>query len=59
LREFCQSHLPGIQRLLNSNKISSVNIYPCDGRVFSVDRWHLLKLWKWVKTLDNYVTKAN
>jgi len=59
LREFCQSHLPGIQRLLNSNKISSVNIYPCDGRVFSVDRWCLLKLWKRAKTLDNYVTKAN
>lgn len=59
LRDFCQSHLPIIQRLLNSNKISGVNIYPCDGRVFYIDRWQLLKFWKWVKTLDVYVTKAN
>lgn len=59
LRDFCQSHLPKIQSLLNSNKISGVNIYPCDGRVFYIDRWQLLKFWKWVKTLDVYVTKAN
>jgi len=59
LKKFCQSHFPDIQRLLSSNKVSAVNIYPCDGHVFTVDRWCLLKLWKRVKTLDNYVIKAN
>jgi len=59
LREFCQAHLLEIQGLLNSKKISGVNIYSCDGRVFYIDRWQLLKIWKWVKTLDNYVTKVS
>jgi len=59
LREFCQNDLLDIQGLLKSNKISGVNIYPCDGRVFYIDRWQLLKLWKRVKTLDNYVTKVS
>ena len=59
LRGFCQAHLLEIQSLMNSNKISGVNIYPCDGRVFYIDRWQLLKLWKWVKTLDNYVIKVS
>lgn len=59
LRDFCQLHLPKIQSLLSSNKISAVNIYSCDGRVFYIDRWQLLKFWKLVKNLDIYVTKAN
>jgi len=59
LREFCQLQLPKIESLLSSNKISAVNIYPCDGRVFHIDRWQLLKFWKLVKPLNVYVKKTN
>lgn len=57
VRLFCETHFVTIQNLLDSKKVSAINIYPCDGRVFYIDHWQLLKFWKTLNSLDVYVTR--
>jgi len=59
LQSFCVNHLPGIYSLLKSNAIDGINVYPCDGRKFYVDRWQLLKFWKRTSSIENYVSKVS
>jgi len=56
---FCQSTLSLISTLLKTKAIDEVYIYPCDGRVFQVDRRQLAKFWKPVKTVDHFVSNVN
>ena len=55
LEEFCQNTLALISVLLKSKCIDEVYIYPCDGRVFKVNRGQLMKFWKPVKTVDEFL----
>lgn len=56
VEEFCQNTLALISVLLKSKCIDEVYIYPCDGRVFKVNRRQLMKFWKSVKTVDEFLS---
>jgi len=57
LTEFCNDEFQTAMSLLSSKKIDEVNIYPCDGRKFSVNRMSLLKFWKSAVALSKYINK--
>ena len=59
LQLFCDSNLSNIKHLLNDKIVNEINIYSCDGRVFCVDKLSLLKFWKKVQALQNYMAKTN
>lgn len=51
---FCEGELQGVFDLLKSKKIDEINIYPCDGQVFKVNRMDLLKFWKPLKNIQQF-----
>ena len=55
LEKFCQTTLTSVFELLNSKNIDNVYIYPCDGRVFKINRGLLIKFWKSTKTVDKFL----
>ncbi len=54
LRVFCSEQFPRIIELLKAGVVDEVNIYPCDGRVFKVNRGQLIKFWKPVEDIEFY-----
>ncbi|VAW70466.1 hypothetical protein MNBD_GAMMA10-640 [hydrothermal vent metagenome] len=58
LRGYCRAYFPQIINMLKSGQLDEVNIYPCDGRVFRVDRLQLMKFWKSANTIQSYFSAA-
>lgn len=58
IADFCQTLLPAVADLLKTKVINEVYIYPCDGRVFRVNRRQLARFWHFVKTADRFVESA-
>lgn len=54
LRVFCCGYFSPLAEQLKTGGIDEINIYPCDGRVFKVNRGQLMKFWKPVKEIDFY-----
>lgn len=57
LKLFCDGLFSQIIDKLKSRIFDTVNIYPCDGRVFKITSTQLLKFWKSVKTADQFFIK--
>jgi len=55
LADFCRTTLSSVSGVLKSKLIDDVYIYPCDGRVFKVNRRELAKFWKRKKAVDQFV----
>lgn len=53
LKHFCDEDFKRIVKLLISRKIDVINIYPCNGQVFKINRFNLFKFWRQNKTLLN------
>ena len=53
LRAFCVSELVRVERLLLSKKVDVINLYPCNGQMYKINRLNLFKFWKQNKTLFN------
>lgn len=55
LNLFCNDEFQRVINLLLSKKIDEINIYPCNGQVFNINRMKLLKFWKSNKILYKYM----
>jgi len=55
LKQFCSGEFKRSVNLLSSKKIDELNIYPCNGQVFKINRTNLLKFWKQNKPLFKYI----
>jgi len=53
LRQFCVEYFPRVVHLLISKKVDVINIYPCNGQMFRINRFNLFMFWKQNKTLLN------
>jgi len=53
LKIFCTSELARVEKLLATKKIDEINLYPCNGQVYKINRFNLFKIWKHNKTLLN------
>jgi len=53
LKLFCASELKRVERLLALKKIDVINLYPCNGRMYKINRLNLFKFWKQNMTLLN------
>ena len=53
LKHFCDEDFKRVVKLLMSRKIDVINIYPCNGQVFKINRFNLFKFWRQNKTLLN------
>jgi len=53
LKSFCASELKRVERLLALKKIDVINLYPCNGRMYKINRLNLFKFWKQNMTLLN------
>ncbi|RDH81048.1 MAG: hypothetical protein DIZ80_13075 [endosymbiont of Galathealinum brachiosum] len=56
LKIFCEDKLKQVIDLLASKKVDEVNIYPCNGQIFKINRMNLLKFWKKNKPLYKYMS---
>jgi len=55
LKQFCNGEFKRSVNLLSSKKIDELNIYPCNGKLFKINRTNLLKFWKKIKPLYKYI----
>jgi len=55
LTEFCAEPLQRVMNLLYSKKIDEIQIYPCNGRVYKIDRMQLMKFWKKNLLIASYI----
>jgi len=53
LKKFCESDFKRVVKLLMSRKVDVINLYPCNGQVFKINRFNLFKIWRQNKTLLN------
>ena len=51
LKTFCTTELKRVEHLLASRKVDVINLYPCNGQVYKINRLNLFKIWKHNKTL--------
>ncbi|VAW61552.1 hypothetical protein MNBD_GAMMA11-1402 [hydrothermal vent metagenome] len=54
LREYCCEHLPRVVNMLKTGQTDEINVYPCDGRVLSINRGQLIKFWKPLRNIESY-----
>lgn len=53
LKHFCDEDFKRVMKLLMSRKVDVINLYPCNGQVFKINRFNLFKFWRQNKTLLN------
>jgi len=55
LTQFCKEPVQRVMNLLYSKKIDEIQIYPCNGQVYRIDRMQLVKFWKKNLSIASYV----
>lgn len=56
IQQLCQQWLTAIHGLLKSRKITLLDLYPADGRVYQLSAAQLLKFWRRKKPVASYVS---
>jgi len=56
LMVFAENEFKKILFLLSSKKVDEIKLYPCTGKVITVNRLDLLKFWKTSITIDEFIS---
>jgi len=56
LTQFCKTDFQRFMTLLSSKNIDELSIYPCNGKVFNINKARLLKFWK-QGSIEQYIDK--